>query len=115
MREILLTFILFCHFQSAFGSEMPVVSVRIGKSLRSILVTGLDLKRHLFFNNDVRTYNGKKTVKFNCETFTTLNKHRNTPILLATLESPTGLLSYANDKYQGMFKVITSSKGDSCD
>lgn len=94
---------------------MPIVSVRIGKSLRNILVTGFDLKRHLLFNDNVQTYSGKKTVKFNCETFTTLNKRRNTPILLATLESPTGLLSYASDKYQGMFKVITSSKGDSCD
>lgn len=78
-------------------------------------MTGLDLKRHLIFNNDVKVYNGKKTVKFNCETITTLNKRRNQPILLATLESPTGLLSYSNDKYQGMFKVITSPKGDSCD
>lgn len=99
----------------AFSAEMPILSVRIGKSLRNILVTGLDLKRHLVFNNDTKIYNGKKTVKFNCETLTTLNKYRNTPILLATLESPTGLLSYSNDKYQGMFKVITSSKGDSCD
>lgn len=115
MLRILLVLNLIFSLQSAFGNEAPIVSVRIGKSLSSILVTGLDLKRHLLFNNDVRTYNGKKTVKFNCETFTSLNKKRNEPILLATLESPTGLLSYANDKYQGMFKVITSPKGDSCD
>ena len=115
MRKILLILTIFLSFQSVFCNEMPIVSVRIGKSLRNILVTGLDLKRHLLFNNNTQTYNGKKTVKFNCETFTTLNKHRNTPILLATLESPTGLLSYASAKYQGMFKVITSSKGDSCD
>lgn len=115
MLRILLALSLFCSFTTAFGNEVPIVSVRIGKSLRNILVTGLDLKRHLLFNNDFRTYNGKKTVKFNCETFTTLNRRRNQPILLATLESPTGLLSYANDKYQGMFKVITSPKGDSCD
>lgn len=100
---------------SAFSTDIPMVSVRVGKSMRQILVTGLDLKRHLLFNNDIKTYIGKKTVKFNCETFTTLNKQRNKPILLATLESPTGLLSYGNDKYQGMFKVITSPKGDSCD
>jgi stage II sporulation protein D len=78
-------------------------------------VTGFDLKRHLLFNNDFKNYAGKKTVKFNCETFTTLNKQKNKPILLATLESPTGLLSYENARYQGMFKVITNSKGDSCD
>lgn len=96
-------------------SAAPVVSVRIGKSLKNIHVTGLDLKRHLLFNDDVKNYTGRKTVKFNCETFTTLNRHKNTPILLATLESPTGLLSYENVKYQGMFKVITNPRGDSCD
>jgi stage II sporulation protein D len=118
MRRFFLTLILslqMVEMTSASAAGIPVVSVRVGKSLRQILVTGLDLKRHLLFNNDVRTYTGKKTVKFNCETFTTLNKQRNKPILLATLESPTGLLSYGNDKYQGMFKVITSPKGDSCD
>lgn len=115
MRRFLLILLIIFNLNTAFSGEVPIVSVRVGKSLRSILVTGLDLKRRLFFNNDVKTYTGKKTVKFNCETFTTLNKQRNKPILLATLESPTGLLSYGNDKYEGMFKVITSPKGDSCD
>lgn len=96
-------------------SAAPVVSVRIGKSLKNIHVTGMDLKRHLLFNDDYKTYNGKKTVKFNCETYTTLNKKKNKPILLATLESPTGLLSYENIKYQGLFKVVTNPRGDSCD
>lgn len=94
---------------------VPVVSVRIGKGLQNIHVTGLDLKRNLLFSNDVKTYTGKKTVKFNCQTFTTLNKERNKPILLATLESPTGLLSYENTKFQGVFKIVTNPKGDSCD
>lgn len=97
------------------AESAPIVSIRIGKSLKNINVTGLDLKRHLVFNNDNKTYVGKKTVKFNCETYTSLNKQRNTPILLATLESPTGLLSYENVKYQGLFKVVTNPKGDSCD
>ncbi len=115
MRRFLLIIFTLFFTSAAFCGEIPIVSVRVGKSLRSILVTGLDLKRRLFFNNDVKTYSGKKTVKFNCETYTTLNKQRNKPILLATLESPTGLLSYGHDKYQGMFKVITNAKGDSCD
>lgn len=109
----LITLLLFSFFDSAYA--IPVVSVRIGKSLKNIHVTGFDLKRHLLFNNDFKNYSGKKTVKFNCETYTTLNKERNKPILLATLESPTGLLSYENVKYQGLFKVITNPKGDSCD
>jgi len=114
MRRLLFT-ILLLQMHSALAADIPLISVRVGKSLRQILVTGLDLKRHLLFNNDIKTYIGRKTVKFNCETFTTLNKQRNKPILLATLESPTGLLSYGNEKFQGMFKVITSPKGDSCD
>jgi len=114
MRRLLFT-ILLLQIHSAMATDIPLISVRVGKSLRQILVTGLDLKRHLLFNNDIKTYTGKKTVKFNCETFTTLNKQKNKPILLATLESPTGLLSYGNEKFQGMFKVITSPKGDSCD
>ncbi|MBP9679882.1 MAG: SpoIID/LytB domain-containing protein [Bacteriovorax sp.] len=115
MLKLILIILFYCTFEVALSSEIPVISVRVGKSLRNILVTGLDLKRHLLFNNDVKSYTGKKTVKFNCETYTTLNKQRNKPILLATLESPTGLLSYGNDKYLGMFKVITNAKGDSCD
>lgn len=93
----------------------PIVSVRIGKALRNINVTGLDLKRHLIFKNDFKKYFGKKTVKFNCETYGNLNKEKNRPILLATLESSTGLLSYENTKYSGLFKVITNARGDSCD
>lgn len=115
MLKILLTSIFTASFLLQNAQAIPVVSVRIGKSLRNINVTGLDLKRHLLFNDDFKNYTGKKTVKFNCETFTTLNKQKNKPILLATLESPTGLLSYENARYQGMFKVITNSKGDSCD
>ncbi len=114
LKFVFTTFItIFAVLESV--SAAPVVSVRIGKALKSINVTGLDLRRHLFFNNDFKTYTGKKTVKFNCETYTSLNKQRNKPILLATLESSTGLLSYGNTKYQGMFKVITNPRGDSCD
>lgn len=114
LKPLFLT-LLFILINVQTAKSAPVVSVRIGKSLKSINVTGLDLKRHLLFSNDYKTYTGKKTVKFNCETYTTLNSQKNKPILLATLESPTGLLSYENVKYQGLFKVVTNPKGDSCD
>src|SRR6476661_7677622 len=104
------TFLAFCSLIDQ-ANAIPVVSVRIGKGLQNINVTGMDLKRNLLFANDIKTYTGKKTVKFNCQTFTTLNKERNKPILLATLESSTGLLSYENTKYQGVFKVVTNPKG----
>lgn len=116
MKKLFLILILFIfNIQSTNAVEAPVVSVRIGKSLKSILVSGLDLKRHLIFNDDFKKYNGRQTIKFNCQTFTSLNKEKNRPILLATLESSTGLLSFENSRFQGQFKVITSPKGDSCD
>lgn len=114
LKLLFLTLFLFFSVINEI-SAAPVVSVRIGKSLKNIHVTGMDLKRHLLFSDDYKTYTGKKTVKFNCETYTTLNKKKNKPILLATLESPTGLLSYENVKYQGLFKVVTNPRGDSCD
>ncbi len=115
MLKLLLTIFFSSLVLGSHLEAAPVISVRIGKSLKNIHVTGLDLKRHLLFNDDFKNYFGKKTVRFNCQTFTTLNKQKNKPILLATLESPTGLLSYENVKYQGLFKVVTNPRGDSCD
>ena len=49
--------IILCFFYSGVGNAIvPTVSVRIGKSLKSILVSGIDLKRHLLFNDDVKKY-----------------------------------------------------------
>lgn len=113
--KLLILIITFITSFSSFSKEAPVVSVRIGKSLKSILVTGLDLKRHLIFNNDFKKYDGRQTIKFNCQTYTSLNRERNKPILLAVLESSSGILSFENSRFQGQFKVITNPRGDSCD
>lgn len=115
MLKTKLIFLLAFLSMAKSAEAIPVVSVRIGKSLQSINVTGTDLKRHLMINDEIRSYAGRKTIKFNCQTSANLNKERNKPILLATLESGTGLLAYDNIKYKGQFKVITNSKGDSCD
>lgn len=114
LRLFIISFLIIFSL-SLPAKEVPKIKVRIGKSLRHILVTGLDLKRHLFFNNDIKRYSGKQTVKFNCDTRTTLNNEKNKPVLLATLESSSGLLSFEQEKFQGQFQVITSKRGDSCD
>lgn len=118
MQKLLLLFFIILAFFSELVSAkttVPVVGVRIGKSLKNILVSGMDLKRHLLFSNDLKSYSGKQSVKFNCDTYTSLNKERNKPILLATLESSTGVLSFGSEKFHGQFKVVTNPKGDSCD
>lgn len=93
----------------------PLVRVRIGKSLSSVMVSGIDLSRHIVVNDDLKNYDGKKAVKFNCETFRSMNREKNQPIHVASLESKTGLITFENEKYRGLLKVITSPKGDSCD
>jgi len=93
----------------------PIVSVRIGKSLKNVLVSGIDLQRHLLFNGDIKSYTGKQTVKFNCQSYQNLNSEKNKPRLLATLESKTGLINFGSEKFRGQFKVLTNPKGDSCD
>ena len=100
LRLLFISIFLFSIPESfAVFVDGPKVKVRIGKSLRNIQVSGLDLKRHLYFNNDTKRFNGKKTVKFNCETMSSLNKEKNKPVLLATLESSTGLLSFEKEKF----------------
>lgn len=113
MKWFLVLSILFSTYASM--ASVPKVRVRIAKSLKSILVSGIDLKRLLHFNNDFKHYSGKKTIKFNCASYYSLNRERNRPELLATLSSNTGLLSFDHEKFRGDFKVITSPKGDSCD
>ena len=115
MLRLFILFFIVIYPISTPAKEVPNIRVRIGKSLRHILVSGLDLKRHLFFNGDTKRYSGKQTVKFNCDSYSSLNPEKNKPILLATLESSTGLLSFEREKFQGQFQVITSKRGDSCD
>ncbi len=95
----------------------PLVRVRIGKSLSKIMVSGTDIERYILVTNDKKAYQGKKAIKFNCETFSSasLNKEKNKPIHVASLESRTGLIAFENEKYRGILKIITSPKGDSCD
>lgn len=111
-KLLILFFALFC---AQVVEAAPVISVRIGKSLKNINVSGFDIKRKLVFNDDTKVFEGRKTVKFNCHTHQSLNKEKNKPLLLATLESMTGFISYDNVKYKGQFKVVTNPKGDSCD
>lgn len=113
--SFILIFIFLLFTNSAQALLPPILNVRVGKSLKNVLVSGFDLKRHLIFNNDLKNYSGKQTVKFVCHTSSSLNLEKNKPILLATLESSTGIISFQSERYQGQLKVITNPKGDSCD
>ncbi len=98
-------------------NKIPKVRVRIGKSLQKIHISGTDLFRKLHPVNSSKSYAGRKRIKFNCNSFAKLNssKKQNRPLLLASLESPTGLISLNKDKYRGQIHVVTSPSSESCD
>ena len=99
-------------FSTAFAFTAPHVQVRIGKNLDQILIGGMDLKSHIFIKNKKKQYLGRKSIQFNCQGKGQLSRK---PVLLASLSSPTGLLSWHNRHYRGDLLVTTSSNLNSCD
>ena len=94
----------------------PVVKIRVGKSLNNVWISGTDLKRKIHTNNDLKRFSGKKTVKFNCQSFSRQNRRfLKKPVLLASLQSNTGLLSLNKEKFLGQLHIVTSSTKQSCD
>jgi stage II sporulation protein D len=94
-------------------NKVPKVRVRVGKSLKKVHVSGTDLFRKLHTINNSKSYAGRKRIKFNCDS---IAKQKNSkPLLLASLESPTGLISLDKDKYRGLIHVVTSPSSKSCD
>ncbi len=100
------------------GVQKPTIRVRISKSLDEVLISGTDLKRHLHPTNEEKSFAGRKSIKFNCQSFTKNNKRSlllSKPLMLASLISPTGLLSVAGEKYNGKLHILTSPDGTACD
>ncbi len=100
------------------ATKKPTIRVRISKSLDEVLISGTDLKRHLYPTNEERSFAGRKSIKFNCNSFTKTNKRSlllSKPLMLASLISPTGLLSVAGEKYNGKLHILTSPDGAACD
>lgn len=92
----------------------PRIRVRVQKSLKDVIIAGTDLKRKSHLSNSIKNFKGRKAVKFKCRNLAQ-KKMRSKPVLLASLGSPTGLISLAKEKYQGLLHVITSKNNDSCD
>lgn len=98
------------------GSPEPKVRVRVDHSLKNVTISGTDLKRTIHLNKDSKSYSGRKRIKFNCDRFGLKNKEKfKGPVLLASLNSMTGLVTVGKKKYMGTVDIVTSSKSDSCD
>ncbi|MCK5073740.1 MAG: SpoIID/LytB domain-containing protein [Bacteriovoracaceae bacterium] len=98
----------------AFG-KIPKVRIRVGESLGSLNISGTDLTRYLFPKRDLKVFSGRKRIKFNCTNFFKTDISKRKPILLASLSSATGLVTFENEKYKGKLLVLTSPWQNSCD
>lgn len=107
--------LLFTLMTSAHAA-VPSVKVLIAKSLNNVVVEGMDLKKIIHTQSHSQQYNGRKAISFNCrpqahKKLTT----RTGALLIASLSSPTGLISWGKHKYQGELQLLADSKTERCD
>lgn len=121
--KLLLIFILVLPFVGANSrsrfikvkSRVPKIRVQIGKAFPEITVSGMDISRKLHLQDDFKRYDGRKSIYFNCRNLSSSKKKLRKPMLLASLNSPTGLLSLGENKYQGKIHILSSKNNSSCD
>lgn len=102
---------------SAFaGAAVPSVKVLIAKSLKNIIVEGINLKKTIHTQKKSQQYVGRKKISFKCGPFGSKAKNSlKNPLLVASLSSPTGLISWGDQKYKGELHLLTSPNQQSCD
>jgi stage II sporulation protein D len=119
MRILGLNFIIYTSFlffsQNVLSKiNQPFIKVRIAKSLQKISMKGIDIQKKLNGSGTIKSYNGKRELKFNCRPIRNAAKNKN-PLLLASLESKTGLIKWNKTGYIGRLNIVTSEKNIGCD
>ena len=99
----------FYIFSTLAHASVPQVKVLIAKSLSEINVVGTDLKKTIHHNKVSQQYQGRKNLKFKCQAA----KLKSTQ-LLASVSSPTGLISWEDAKFQGELQLINSPDSADC-
>ena len=119
MKELMLRtgcFLFSVMLLAEARAAVPAVKVLIAKSLKNVVVEGMDLKKTIHTQKRSLQYQGRKKISFNCEP--SRNRFSNLPkpaILVASLSSPTGLVSWGKQKYQGELQLLTNPSQSSCD
>ncbi|MCY4524441.1 MAG: hypothetical protein OXB84_06860, partial [Halobacteriovoraceae bacterium] len=90
------------------------VRVKIAENLSSVQFSGIDLKNKFFIKRKVKSYPGRRVIKFNCLSKNKQIKNKKT-VLLASLASPTGLISFKREKYKGILHLLSNPKEKKCD
>lgn len=94
---------------------MPSVKILIGKSLKNIKVEGIDLKKTIHTQKSSEQYSGRKAISFNCQPSKNSRTFPKNPLLVASLSSPTGLITWDKHKYKGELQLLTNPGKESCD
>lgn len=110
-----LAFILL--FSASAGAAVPSVKVLIAKSLKNVVVEGMDLRKTVHTQSISQQYTGRKSLAFNCRPGRSIAGGRfpKGPLLVASLSSPTGLISWGKQKYKGELQLLTNPGQQSCD
>ncbi len=110
MRNVVLSFFI-CTSLATHAAYN--IKVKIGSKKRRVEVSGTDITRSIIPLKNKKSFSGRKSFKFNCQT---LNKsQKKESIHLASLTSKTGLITFDNKKYLGNIHVVTSKNNESCD
>jgi stage II sporulation protein D len=96
-------------------SAVPTVKVLIAKSLKQVTLEGTDLQKTMHTQKRSESYQGRKQISFNCAPGRVSYHRPKHPILVASLRSPTGLISWGKNKYQGELQLLTTPGNESCD
>jgi len=114
LRTVL--FLLILSMLTSVHAAVPSVKVLIAKSLRNVLVEGMDLHKIIHTLRHSQQYSGRKSISFNCKP--QLMKKlsaKNGALLIASLSSPTGLISWGKQRYQGELQLLADKKNERCD
>lgn len=108
-------------FESAkMNQKAPTIRIKIDSNLSEINFEGMDLSRTIIPIKNSAVYSGKKILKFNCKSAAFIfdkwkKKGIDRPVLLASVSSATGLLTFEKGKYFGKIMVLATPGKDSCD
>lgn len=99
------------------SAAVPSVKVLIAKSLKRITVEGIDLTKTVHLRRQTQQYQGRKTLSFNCTPRSPRHKAMlpKNPLLVASLSSPTGLVTWGKSRYQGELQLLANPEKESCD
>ncbi len=86
-------------------ASVPQVKVLIGKSLKDVVVHGMDLRQTIPAKKLYRQFQGSKTVNFNCRVGSRVNLPQKSQ-LIASVTSPTGLVGWEKKRFRGELQLV---------